>query len=459
MRACIPFLLGALLGAQSPAIDPAKTLDALVQEALGAHPDLKALEAQALLARERVPQATALADPVLSLGYQNDGFGKLQYGKMETTLATIMGSQALPWPGKRALRRDVADLEVWKAEAALKRARLDVASDLWNAYLGWAQAEGQRRLLEEQEGIFAQAEALAQVRYEVGQAPQTDLLRAQLERTRLQQRRLALAVETPRFVQELNRLRGKAPDAPLEPPPPLEAWPREARPELDRALLEADVHSPDLLLARLGIRQSRARIALAERELRPDLAVSAGVMPRGALEPMWSVGLSVSLPIFSGSKQRRAVAEHRAHHQSESSSEEGLKRLLDQRVRERLQAWEGADRILALYEGGLLAQGEATVQSTLGQYEVGRLPFSAVLESLNGLLADRAARLELLAQRQRLIIAHQALSLEPTPALGSGAAMGTPSLGSAPLRTPSRMTGPAPGLPAASPASTPMSGM
>ena len=60
--------------------------------------------------RERVPQAGALPDPVLSLGIQNDGFDEIMIGKMETSFYQVMLSQGLPWPGKRGLRTDVARL-------------------------------------------------------------------------------------------------------------------------------------------------------------------------------------------------------------------------------------------------------------------------------------------------------------------------------------------------------------
>ena len=75
--------------------------------------------------RERVPQAGALPDPVLSLGIQNDGFSEIMIGKMETSFYQVMLSQgaalarasagcAPTWPASRAD----------EAGAALARARL-----------------------------------------------------------------------------------------------------------------------------------------------------------------------------------------------------------------------------------------------------------------------------------------------------------------------------------------------
>src|SRR5262249_58145460 len=79
-----------------------RVLAGLIRDALAARPEIRAAEARARAERERVPQAEALADPMLSLGIQNDSFSRIAVGEMETSWVSIMLSQELPWPGKRA---------------------------------------------------------------------------------------------------------------------------------------------------------------------------------------------------------------------------------------------------------------------------------------------------------------------------------------------------------------------
>jgi hypothetical protein len=59
--------------------------------------------------------------------------------------------------------------------------------------------------------LWERSEALARSRYEVGNAPQSDILRAQLERTRLQQRRFALEAEERARLEALKKSRFRAP--------------------------------------------------------------------------------------------------------------------------------------------------------------------------------------------------------------------------------------------------------
>ena len=102
-----------------PALPTDPVLSQLIEESIAARPELRQADAAVRAERERIPQAGALPDPVLSLGIQNDGFKEIMIGKMETSFYQVMLSQGLPWPGKRGLRTDVARLGADEAGAAL----------------------------------------------------------------------------------------------------------------------------------------------------------------------------------------------------------------------------------------------------------------------------------------------------------------------------------------------------
>src|SRR5512139_3472 len=91
--------------APEPASEPA--LEALVAEALVQNPDLRALQETLEAAHARPEQAKALPDPMVSALYVNDGWAP-SLGQMPMTTLGFMGSQTLPWPGKRGLREKIA---------------------------------------------------------------------------------------------------------------------------------------------------------------------------------------------------------------------------------------------------------------------------------------------------------------------------------------------------------------
>ncbi len=232
--------------ASAPALPTDPTLAQLLAEALETRPELRQAEAQVQAARERVPQAGALPDPVLQLGIQNDGFDGLMIGEMEGSYLSIMASQALPFPGKRALRTEVAQLGATAASTQVARARLSIKAEVRRGYLDLLLVRERLALLDRLEALWKQSADTARIRYETGEGAQSDLLRAQLELNRLRQRRLALQAEERTRVQTLNRLSGR----PLEEPLPTTTRVRDLGvPELgdpESAVRNALAHSPEL---------------------------------------------------------------------------------------------------------------------------------------------------------------------------------------------------------------------
>ncbi len=446
----------------APALPTDPTLAQLLSEAVEKRPELHQVEAQVRAARERVPQAGALPDPVLQLGIQNDGFNGLMIGEMEGSYVSIMASQSLPFPGKRALRTEVAQLGATAASTQVARARLSIEAEVRRGYLDLLLTRERLMLLNRLQALWKQSADMARIRYETGEGAQSDLLRAQLELNRLRQQQLTLHAEERIRVQTLNRLSGR----PLETPLPTTTRVRDVGvPEPgdpEAAVRDALERSPELAERRALMAQAGQQVALARRERLPDFTVSAGVMPRGGdFPPMWQANVGVNLPIFSGSKQNRVVAESSAQAEATARAAETLEQVLRLRVQERLIALAALRDTAAIYRDGLLMQSAATAESTLTQYRVGRASFASVLEANTGIIRDEEDYLRTLVDAQRLAIAQAEVSLEPVASMG-GSAQGAgsmPGTGSPPS-TPAGSAAPAGGSPGAAPSSSSsMSGM
>ncbi len=425
----------AAFGARAEGVSDA-TLDRLLRQAQERNPEVLQARATVEAERRRVPQAGALPDPVLSLGMQNDGFSSLTIGEMETSFISFGASQTFPWPGKRGLREQVASLDLRRSEAQLARASLNLEAQVRAGYVDLLLAREQLSLTGELEMLWRQVQGAARVRYESGQAPQTDLLRAQLELARLSQRRALEQAQVTNALAGLDRLAGEALDAPIESTARLAG--NDPRPVAEAdALRDAEERSPELLAAQLAVAEATAGIDLAKKEWWPDVSVQAAVMERGSLPPMWQLGLSIPLPLWGGRKQKNLVGESEQRAAAAAQSAQTVRQMLALRTRERLALLAATLEINERYRSGLLALSEATARSTLSQYQVGRVPFTAVLEALSSLVADRVAYLLSSADAQRIAIAQRALSLDPAgvvPAAGSPSPMPGTSNAAAPAR-------------------------
>ena len=414
-------LIARAAEAQVPVADP--VLDRFLAEVAERNPELAQARSAVQVEVARIPQVGALADPVVSLGIQNDGFTEIAIGKMETSYFLIMATQAFPFPGKRDLRTAVATVDQRRAEARVERFALSLEAQVRRAWLDWLLTREQAGLLNELAALWTQAEAAARSQYEAGATPQSDLLRARLERARLEQRMQASVTDVANRLAELNRLRARPLDEALSTNTRMEAGAEPPLPALAAAQADAEARSPELHLAALGIDQAARRVELARRERLPDFSVSAGVMPRGGLTPMWQLTFGFTVPVFSNRKQDKAVEESEARGVGEAQGREALRQVLALRTSQRLEVLGSLERINRRTRELILPLSEATVRSTLAQYEVGRVSFTAVLEALVSWVNDRTAYLGALADAQRVAIAQRELTLD-APAYGSGSGGG-----------------------------------
>jgi len=162
---------------------PALTLDETERIALARNPEIAVAARRVAMAESGVPAAGALDDPQAM--YRGWGVPLRQPWNYNQAQNMFMVTQNLPGPGKRSLRTDIANSAVAEAKDELAVVRLRVRVDVRKAFYGMLEAEDELRIHDEHLAIAKQAIAAARIRYTAGQVPQEDLLKAQLELTRL----------------------------------------------------------------------------------------------------------------------------------------------------------------------------------------------------------------------------------------------------------------------------------
>lgn len=415
--------------AASPFVLPSDaTLAQLITDSLKARHEITAAEAGVRAQRARVPQAGAMPDPTLQFGIQNDGFTSWEIGKMETSFYSVVATQTLPWPGKRDLRAEIAEIGVDQSRNAVERLKRTTEAEVRRGYIGLLLARSRLDLVDRLLLLWTKSTETARAVFEAGNGTQSDILRSQLEQTRLRQRRIALVAEERRLAQDLNRLRSHDFGDAIPTQTRLIDLGVPTAYDEDEATAFTLEHSPELNAARSAITAGERAVNLAQKSYFPDFTVSAGIMPRGGdLVPMWLLSIGGPIPIFAGSKQSRAVEESASRTVATRVEAEHIEHVLRLRVRERLTALAALLETIAIYRDGLLIQSQATTESALAQYRVGKVGFASVLEAVAGTLGDQDGYLQSLADAHQILIAAQELSLEPVGSTG-GAAMATSSM-------------------------------
>ena len=404
--------LGAIVwGSGDPVLaaeDP-PALEALVAEALQRNPEL--LEARAALdaARERPAQAGALEDPMLGIVYTNDGWTP-SLGREDMTTLAVMGSQALPHPGKRNLRRRIAAADADFAAAELDRIQRTIVASVARAYWNLSLARGLDSLAVEKRGLWQKVEETARALYAAGPGGQLDVLQAQAEAARVEEERVGLVTDAQLRQAEINRLRARELDTPVATPalPDLQVGPRDLTAIADAA--EATV--PEVAAAAVAVERTRLAVALARRQSRPDFSVQGAYMNRGALPPMWQAGVTASLPVRKA-RRRAGVAEAEARLRQAESRAETVGLTLRLRTEERMARLGAIARIASIYRDTLIPQRRLAIDSALATYSAGVGSQVTVLATLNALVADRAEYVRVLARHALGRVALVEAALEP----------------------------------------------
>ncbi len=357
------------------------TPTAAVREALAGNPGLEALRRRAEALAAVPSQAGTLPDPRLHLNAMNLPVDSLALSQEAMTQLQVGFSQALPFPGKLALREAVARHRAEAAAARVAELRLALARDVrlvwWNLYY----LDRALALLARNRELMRQLVSIARTKYRVGKGLQQDVLLAELELSRLLEEELALQGLRRREEARLNALLGREAfetvRLPAEPPVPLPEVPREAQPLVAQALQAR----PLLAVRQAELEAARQALALARRDYYPDFQVSAAYgyrqdAPGGRDRPDFlSLMFSMSLPLRADRRQDRAVDERTAR------LAEARERLAEARLqveREIVQALTDLRRAreqALLFETGIIPQARQTVASMLAGYQVNQVDF------------------------------------------------------------------------------------
>jgi outer membrane protein TolC len=416
MRAVVSLLVLLAVPRDAPAQEEPKELSLaeLVREALEHNPEIQVAARTLEAKRARVGQAAALPDPMLMYGVINEGrpvpFQTL--GERDFSEAYVGVSQDLPFPGKRRLRKEAAQEEVEAAQSAYEGARRRVAAEVAEAYYDLYATHAGLDLVEESARLLEQLIKVAHTRLSVGQTSQHDVLDAEVEMSRLEERRTELNARRAILEERLRSILYRRTGQPLGRPSPIN--PTTLPGSLEELLSRAEEQSPALREKARMVSQAERLADLAKRDRKPDFSVNFTYHNRGRLDPMYSFGGTMTLPNLHG-RQGHALEEAVASLGGARSGVDMARADIRYAVTEAYQTASSADRLLRLYDEGILKQARLSLDSALAQYRVGKTEFLTLITSWRRLLDYDLAYQEQLAAHEKAL-ARLAVHVGPAPA-------------------------------------------
>jgi outer membrane protein TolC len=354
------------------------SLARLVQEAMDRNPEVLAARRAVEAKRARIPQAGAWPDPTVSFSYGGNALPPFTVMRGDPSSARqVMAEQTIPYPGKTRLRTEVASRDADAEGLAYEAATRRIAAEVKQAYFDLAYVDRSLAILRKDREALEGFEKVMEIRYSVGKAAQQDVLRGQLEVTRLAERATLLDQQQHTLEAQLNSLR----DLPIDSPVGVRAvvQPSPLGYTQDQLQQAAQADYPVLKQRQAMADEKRLSVALARKEERPDFSVGYLYMQRDGLPDMYGITLSTSLPIFHHRKQDMAIAEAAANLESARQMQANELTVLRYHVQQDFLEVQATEQLLKLYSQGIQPQSSLTLESSIHSYETGGVDFLSVL--------------------------------------------------------------------------------
>jgi outer membrane protein TolC len=292
--------------------------------------------------------------------------------------AKVIGiSQMLPFFGKRALQRESAEKAAEGERWSFEERKLELRRMVKETWYQLDFADRSLEIVEKNIDILDELTRFTETMYGVGQGLQQDVLKAQVERSKMEDMRISLRQKRRSLEATLNTLLNR---------PAGTAVPTIA--EIDLTPVDFDDAELERLAAenRPLIRAlSRASRKLSEKEFYPDFTVALEYMQREpAMEEkgydMYGAGVTFNLPV---QRARRHAMIAGAESETRMAQEE-LNMLRNQirfGIADALARLERSRKLAELYREGIIPQAGHSMEAAMAAYRVGKADFMNVLDS------------------------------------------------------------------------------
>ena len=375
-------------------LDPAPTppellgpqpVDAYIHLALHENRMVQAARANVVAMQARIPQVTALDDPVVSNTIYPIPSVAPQYSLMGYNPYNLMIAQQFPWCGTLRLRGEAAAQDVKVALAELCAAELDAVAAVKRAYYDLYFNERAEEILTENRRLAADFVQLAKVRVQTG-GSQQDFLRAEVvindldrEVIRIRQGRTEARAD---LAQQLH----------INPESELKTMPGVPVPnvpdQVDRLYRLAVAARPELRGRLAAIARDERAVELARKRYYPNITLGLSYMdmektnattPRTA-SGFPNVGLFVgfNLPVYQSKlaagvaeAQARAVADAKLYDAERDSTYREVKDLITQAKAQR--------DIIELFRASILPKSEQALSAAASDYRLGNVDYVTLI--------------------------------------------------------------------------------
>ena len=359
-------------------------LQGFIQVALESNPAIKAFQHRIKAAQEVPSQVNSLDDPILQFQLKNMPVDTFDFSQESATQKQFTLSQKLPYPGKLRLKSEIAEKNILITQRDLEEARLTITRDVKMAFYELCFVLSATTITQENKTLLEQFVSIAESKYSVGKGLQQDVLKAQVELTKIMEQLIELEKLEGMEKAKLNSLMN------LLPQEPLAILHGITKTDFNFTVqeLQAIAEKNRPLLSKISSLKERYGISkkLAEKEYYPNFNVGFKYSQREGTSridrpDLVSAFVGINIPIWYKTKQSRRVSESAYKIEMAGETYNKARNQIFLNIKELVDKERQGRKTLQLIEQGILPLSRQSLESALAGYTVGKVDFLTLLSN------------------------------------------------------------------------------
>ncbi len=384
----IPLFFASLSKAETTSTS-SLTLEEVLDVAQKNNPEIRAAQKKWNAAQARISIEKTWDKPQISYERMYSGDEKL-----------IGISQEFPFPGKLSLKGKVASKEAVMAEQGYLAKEREVRSKVKSAYAMYFLTVKSIEIFQKNAELMRHFAKVSESKYSVGKVSQTDVLRAQIELSKMLNMLVTLNQEKETAQAMLNTLLNRRPQNPLGVPQEIQI--KRFDQSLEDLQNMALTTRPELLESKTAVERSQKALTSSKFEYLPD--IMAQYKRRQAMSPELDntsdvmVGLTVPLWFW---KQKSMVQMAEADKEMSDAEYQTMQNMTLFGVKDLLVKAQTAERLVDLYRTSVLPQAEQALTVSDSAYQADRISFLELIDVQRNLLQFQVEHYQHLAEYEQ----------------------------------------------------------
>ncbi len=360
-------------------------------------PSAALFEERALALEDRAVADSQLPDPVFTARMQSIPLSSFDINREGMTQLFLGAKQAFPKGKTRSLTRKKRLSEAQAERMRKTLTERQIALQTRKSWLELYYWQGARKITEQSQAQIADLGGIAEAVFATGRSAAQNVLRIDLETSLLGARLVEIDRKTDIARADLVRLVGIANAA--RPLP-------EAFPELPTFPSTQDmqaglVRHPSVKVFDATMAARTRDIDIAGEQYKPGFAVEGAYGARDSRSDFGSVGVSLSVPLFTANRQDKSLSAAKRMKASTRLGRDAQLLELNRELGRNYAQWARLGERIALYETDVLKRAKDTAEAALIGYENETADFAELVRAELAVLDTELTLLRLRIDREK----------------------------------------------------------